>query len=48
MKLYITRHGQTDGNILKIMDGIRDIDLNETGIEQAKITRYARRRRFCD
>ena len=41
MKLYITRHGQTDGNILKIMDGIRDIDLNETGIEQAKITRDA-------
>ena len=26
MKLYITRHGQTDGNLYKIMDGIRDID----------------------
>lgn len=39
MKLYITRHGQTDGNVYKIMDGIRDIDLNETGKEQAKITR---------
>ncbi len=39
MKLYITRHGQTDGNVYKIMDGIRDIDLNENGIEQAKITR---------
>lgn len=39
MKLYITRHGQTDGNMYKIMDGIRDIDLNETGKEQAKITR---------
>ena len=34
MNLYITRHGQTDGNVNKIMDGIRDIDLNETGIEQ--------------
>ncbi len=39
MKLYITRHGQTDGNVYKIMDGIRDIDLNEKGIDQAKITR---------
>lgn len=39
MDLYITRHGQTDGKANKIMDGIRDIDLNETGIEQAKTTR---------
>ena len=39
MNLYIVRHGQTDGNVYKIMDGIRDIDLNETGIEQAKLTR---------
>lgn len=39
MVLYITRHGQTDGNVNKIMDGIRDIDLNEVGIEQAKLTR---------
>ena len=39
MELYITRHGQTDGNVYKIMDGIRDIDLNEKGIEQAKKTR---------
>lgn len=39
MNLYITRHGQTDGNVNKIMDGIRDIDLNEIGIEQAKTTR---------
>lgn len=38
MKLYIVRHGQTDGNVNKIMDGIRDIDLNETGKEQARIT----------
>ena len=41
MNLYITRHGQIDGNINKIMDGIRNIDLNETGIEQAKATRDA-------
>lgn len=39
MTLYIVRHGQTDGNLYRIMDGIRDIDLNKTGIEQAKITR---------
>lgn len=39
MKLYIVRHGQTDGNVNKIMDGVRDIDLNDTGIEQAKVTR---------
>ena len=39
MKLYITRHGQTDGNVYRIMDGIRNIDLNETGKEQARITR---------
>lgn len=39
MKLYITRHGQTDGNLYKIMDGIRDIDLNDTGKEQEKIAR---------
>lgn len=39
MKLYIVRHGQTDGNVYKIMDGIRDIDLNNNGIEQAKITK---------
>ena len=39
MKLYITRHGQTDGNLFKIMDGIRDIDLNETGIKEAEKTR---------
>ena len=39
MNLYIVRHGQTDGNVYKIMDGIRDIDLNEKGIEQAELTR---------
>ena len=39
MNLYIVRHGQTDGNVYKIMDGIRDIDLNEKGIEHAKLAR---------
>lgn len=39
MKLYVVRHGQTDGNVNKIMDGVRDIDLNDNGTEQAKTTR---------
>lgn len=39
MDLYIVRHGQTDGNVNKIMDGIRDIDLNNTGILQANDTK---------
>lgn len=39
MKLYVVRHGQTDGNVNKIVDGVRDIGLNDNGIEQAKTTR---------
>ena len=40
MELYITRHGQTNGNVERIMDGSkRDIPLNEKGISQAEITR---------
>jgi len=35
MNLYIIRHGQTDGNVKKVIDGIKDIPLNETGIQQA-------------
>lgn len=38
MKLYVTRHGQTDYNVNKIMMGHKDIPLNETGIKQAKET----------
>ena len=30
MELYVTRHGQTNGNVERIMDGCkRDIPLNE-------------------
>lgn len=35
MKLYITRHGQTDYNKHRMMQGRSDIPLNETGIAQA-------------
>ena len=39
MELYITRHGQTNGNIEKLMDGSkRDIPLNANGISQAQKT----------
>ena len=39
MELYVVRHGQTDGNLNNLMDGVRDIDLNETGISQARQTK---------
>ena len=36
MKLYIIRHGQTDGNIAKKIQGRQDIPLNERGHFQAQ------------
>ena len=36
-KFYIVRHGQTDYNKRKIIQGHLDIPLNEVGIEQAKL-----------
>ena len=39
MKIYVTRHGQTDYNKSRMMQGRSDIPLNETGIMQAKTRR---------
>ena len=39
MKIWITRHGETDLNKQHLMQGRSDVPLNETGIAQAKAAR---------
>lgn len=36
MKIYVLRHGQTDGNVKDMMQGNLDIPLNDTGRDQAR------------
>lgn len=38
MDILITRHGQTEWNVLKKVQGKADIELNENGINQAVLT----------
>ena len=39
MEILLTRHGQTEWNLLKKVQGKADIELNEKGIQQAEETR---------
>ncbi len=41
MKIWVTRHGQTNLNKQKLMQGLTDEPLNEVGIQQAKDARKA-------
>ncbi len=36
MKLFVIRHGETDWNRLRLLQGVHDTDLTELGVEQAK------------
>ncbi|MDO5422950.1 MAG: histidine phosphatase family protein [Eubacteriales bacterium] len=38
MKIYIIRHGETDWNVARRLQGRSDTDLNENGMRLAKIT----------
>ena len=38
MNIFVVRHGQTEWNVLKKMQGSADIELNEKGLSQAQDT----------
>lgn len=44
MEILLTRHGQTEWNVLKKVQGKADIELNEKGKEQAKEIEKCRNR----
>lgn len=41
MEIYIVRHGETDWNLQKRLQGREDIPMNETGVAQANIAGQA-------
>lgn len=41
LRVFIVRHGQTDHNVQKIIQGHLDIDLNDTGKQQAVLAAQA-------
>lgn len=47
MRLYIIRHGQTDWNIEKKIQGRQDIPLNERGRYQAECLSKAMKNQTC-
>ena len=38
MNIFVVRHGQTEWNVMKKMQGAADIELNEKGLSQASDT----------
>lgn len=45
VRLFVIRHGQTEHNVQKILQGHQDTDLNHTGLEQAeKLGEYLQQR----